>query len=96
MAYWALDPEALVQLPTFTTLLLVSASDAKQRRPSHRVTFSMGHARASRKSPHDAPLETLNRRLSRPISGNPEITRDKKKEEVKWRPALTAFIFIVS
>jgi len=35
---------------------------------SHRVTFSMGHAGASRKSPNDAPWETLSLRLSRPIS----------------------------
>jgi len=32
------------------------------------VTFSMGHAGASRKSPNDAPWETLSLRLSRPIS----------------------------
>ena len=34
----------------------------------HRVTFSMWHAGASRKSSNDALRETLSRRLSRPIS----------------------------
>ena len=35
---------------------------------THRVTFSIGHAGASRKSPNDAPWETRSLRLSRPIS----------------------------
>ena len=47
---------------------LVSDPDIKQRKPSHRATFSMGYAGASRKSPQDAPWETLSLRLSRPIS----------------------------
>jgi len=47
------------------------------------VTFSMGHASASRKSPNDAPWETLSLRLRRPISA-PLLTvarswRHKKK-----------------
>jgi len=34
----------------------------------YRVTYSMGHAGASRKSPNDAPWETLTLRLRRTIS----------------------------
>jgi len=37
-------------------------------KPSHKVTFSMGHVGASGKSPNDAPWETLSLRLSSPIS----------------------------
>ena len=40
--------------------------DVKQRRPSHRVTFSMGHAGASRTSPNDAPWEKLSQRFCNP------------------------------
>ena len=51
------------------------------------VTFSMGHAGASRKSPNDAPWETLSLRLSRPISA-PLLTvarswRHEKKKKKK-------------
>ena len=53
------------------------------------VTFSMGHAGASRKSPNDAPWETLSLRLSRPISA-PLLTvarswrHEKKSKEKAW------------
>ena len=47
------------------------------------VTFSMGHASASRKSPNDAPWETLSLRLSRPISA-PLLTvaRSWRREKI--------------
>jgi len=63
---------------------------------SHRVTFSMGHAGASRKSPNDAPWEKLSLRLSRPISA-PLLTvarswrHEKKntlKNDIDFRPTL--------
>jgi len=70
----ALDPVSLIRFP-------VRAQHCYLRHPrrSHiqmlnkggspnRVTFSMGHAGASRKSPKGAPWEALNRRLSRPVS----------------------------
>ena len=37
---------------------------------NNRVTFSMGHTGASRKSPNDTPWETLNQTISRPISAH--------------------------
>ena len=49
------------------TLSSVSDPDVKKRKPSHSISFSMGHAGASRKSPHDAPRETLSLRLNRSI-----------------------------
>jgi len=39
----------------FETLLLVLDPYIKQKRPNSRVTFSMGYAGASGKSPNDAP-----------------------------------------
>ena len=38
---------------------------------TRRVSFSMGHAGASRESPNGAPWETLSQRLCRPISEKP-------------------------
>jgi len=39
-----------------TTPSSASAPNIKQRRPSHRVTFSMGHAGANRKSSWETPI----------------------------------------
>ena len=54
------------------SLLLSSYSelDILWRKPSHRVTYSMVCASASRKSPNDAPWEKLSETLSRPISAS--------------------------
>jgi len=66
IVYWTLDPESWVSDP-----------GVKYRiKPTHRVTFSMGHAvmfsmgyaGANRESHNDTPRETPSLRLSRPIS----------------------------
>ena len=44
----------------------------------------MGHAGASRKSPNDAPLETLSLRLSRPISAQPLTVGRSWRHEEEW------------
>jgi len=68
-----LYPESQVPFPvrakalSFATFLSVSNLNVKLRKPSHRVTLSMGHPDASRKS-IDAPWEMLSLRLSREIS----------------------------
>ena len=62
------ETESVHCIKTFATPSSVWDPDVKQRKSSHRVTFSMGHADASRKSPNDAPWKTLSLRLSRPVS----------------------------
>ena len=65
LVYWVLDSRSLAGVPigakplSFTTHSLVSDPGVEQRKPSHRVTVSMEHTGASRKSPNDAPWETL-------------------------------------
>jgi len=48
-----------------------SVANTEHGRSTHRVMFSMRHVGASRKSPNDAPRETLSQRLNGPISANP-------------------------
>jgi len=69
-----LDQQFLVRLPvlartlSFATTSQISYPRVKQRRPSNRVTFSMGHAGANMKSPNDTAPETLSQGLRRLIS----------------------------
>jgi len=44
----------------------------------YRVTFSMGHAGANRKSPNGASWEMLSQRCSRPISTSPGSGHERK------------------
>jgi len=62
---------SLGKIAVFATPSLVWDPDVKQRKPSDRVTLSMGHGGASRKSPNDVPWETLSQKFSRPVSANP-------------------------
>jgi len=73
IAHWAVPGGSRLDSPHRQNLCLSQNPDAKLRRLSHRVTFSMGHAGARVKFPSDAPWETQSERLSRPISA-PELT----------------------
>jgi len=55
--------------PSFTAITIIYNIITKVSiKPFRRVTFSMGHAGASRKSPKDASWSMLSLRHSRPIS----------------------------